>query len=84
MDKPNPAKPTHYKVICLSIYNRDHDLLEAQVAELKRRGMTKISKSQLVRIALSQLDLDKAMTAPEHTVFTREQQDLLDVRGLSS
>src|SRR5688572_24736587 len=52
-------KPTHYKVICISMYTRDIEQLEAKVAELKRRGFTKANKSQLIRIALSQLDLDK-------------------------
>ena len=56
------AKPTHYKVICISMYTRDIEELEAKVAELKRRGWTKASKSQLIRIALSQIDLDKLAT----------------------
>ena len=55
-------KPTHYKVICISMYTRDIEELEAKVAELKRRGWTKASKSQLIRLALSQLDLDKLTT----------------------
>ena len=57
-----PAKPTHYKVICISMYNRDIEELEAKVAELKRRGWTKANKSQLIRLALSQIDLDKLGT----------------------
>jgi hypothetical protein len=56
------AKPTHYKVICISMYTRDIEELEAKVAELKRRGWTKASKSQLIRLALSQVDLDKLAT----------------------
>ena len=55
-------KPTHYKVICISMYTRDIEELEAKVAELKRRGWTKASKSQLIRLALSQVDLDKLAT----------------------
>jgi hypothetical protein len=54
-DKP---KPTHYKVICISMYTKDLEELDAKVAELKRRGWTKANKSQLIRLALSQLDLD--------------------------
>ena len=57
-----PVKPTHYKVICISMYTRDIEELEAKVAELKRRGWTKASKSQLIRLALSQIDLDKLAT----------------------
>jgi len=52
-------KPKHYKVICISLYTRDIEELEAKVAELKRRGYTKANKSQLIRIALSQVDIDK-------------------------
>jgi len=55
-------KPTHYKVICISIYTRDLEELDAKVAELKRRGWTKANKSQLIRLALSQVDLDKLPT----------------------
>jgi len=55
-------RPTHYKVICISMYTRDIEELEAKVAELKRRGWTKANKSQLIRLALSQIDLDKLGT----------------------
>jgi hypothetical protein len=34
------------------------------VAELKKRGHTKANKSQLIRLALSQLDLDKIPPPP--------------------
>ena len=57
-----PLKPTHYKVICISMYTRDIEELDAKVAELKRRGWTKASKSQLIRLALAQVDLDKLAT----------------------
>jgi hypothetical protein len=60
--RPEQLKPTHYKVICISMYTRDIEELEAKVAELKRRGWTKASKSQLIRLALSQVDLDKLAT----------------------
>jgi hypothetical protein len=52
-------KPTHYKVVCISLYNEDIDRLETMVAELKRRGHTKANKSQLIRAALAQVDLAK-------------------------
>jgi len=55
-------KPAHYKVICISMYTRDLEELETKVAELKRRGWTKANKSQLIRLALSQIDLDKLGT----------------------
>lgn len=51
-------KPTHYKVVSISLYREDIERLEAMVAELKRRGHTKASKSSLIRFALDQVDLD--------------------------
>jgi hypothetical protein len=60
--KPVANRPTHYKVICISMYTRDLEELDAKVAELKRRGWTKANKSQLIRLALSQVDLDKLPT----------------------
>ncbi|HET6613474.1 MAG TPA: hypothetical protein VFG83_15860 [Kofleriaceae bacterium] len=53
------AKPTHYKVVCISLYTKDIAKLERTVAELKRRGYTRANKSQILRYALDQLDLDK-------------------------
>jgi hypothetical protein len=53
------SKPTHYKVVCISLYNEDIENLERMVAELKRRGHTKANKSQLIRAALAQVDLGK-------------------------
>ncbi|HTM23156.1 MAG TPA: hypothetical protein VL172_21695, partial [Kofleriaceae bacterium] len=58
------AKPTHYKICCISLYVEDIERLEKMVAELKRRGHTKANKSQLIRLALSQLDLDKIPPPP--------------------
>lgn len=55
-------KPVHYKVICISMYTRDLEELDAKVAELKRRGWTKANKSQLIRLALSQIDISKLPT----------------------
>ena len=52
-------KPTHYKVVCISLYNEDIARLESLVAELKRRGFSKANKSQLIRFALDTVDLDK-------------------------
>jgi hypothetical protein len=57
-----PPRPTHYKVICISMYTRDLEELDAKVAELKRRGWTKANKSQLIRLALSQIDVTKLPT----------------------
>jgi hypothetical protein len=40
------------------MYTQDIEELETKVAELKKRGWTKANKSQLIRLALSKLDLD--------------------------
>jgi hypothetical protein len=52
-------KPAHYKVICISLYTKDLQRLDALVDELKARGMTKANRSALIRVALDQLDLDR-------------------------
>ena len=54
-----PGKPDHYKVICISMYIHDLDRLDQMVEELKSRGMTKASRSALIRYALSKVDLDE-------------------------
>ena len=53
------AKPTHYKVICISMYTKDLERLDQLVDALKTRGITKANRSALIRVALEQLDLDK-------------------------
>jgi hypothetical protein len=57
--KEAKAKPTHYKVICISMYTKDLDQLDELVDQLKSRGVTKANRSALIRVALEQLDLDK-------------------------
>jgi hypothetical protein len=56
---PPSARPAHYKVICISMYNRDLERLDELVGELKARGLTKANRSALIRAALDQIDLDK-------------------------
>ena len=53
------AKPAHYKVICISMYNEDLAHLDAMVERLKTRGLTKANRSALIRYALGLVDLDK-------------------------
>ncbi|MFO0669349.1 MAG: hypothetical protein U0235_06960 [Polyangiaceae bacterium] len=53
------AKPLHYKVICISMYTKDLERLDSMVDELKARGVTKASRSALIRAALDQVDLEK-------------------------
>ena len=52
-------KPSHYKVICISMYTKDLERLDALVDELKSRGLTKANRSALIRAALDQVDLDR-------------------------
>jgi hypothetical protein len=52
-------KPTHYKVICISLYMKDLERLDGLVDQLKERGLTKANRSALIRAALDQVDLDK-------------------------
>ena len=52
------GKPQHYKIVSISLYNEDIERLEQLVRELKRRGHYKANKSQLIRHALAQLNLD--------------------------
>lgn len=51
-------KPTHYKVICISMYTDTLETLDGMVKELKRRGYTKANRSALLRHALELVDLD--------------------------
>jgi len=57
--KGEAVKPAHYKVICISLYTRDLERLDALVDELKARGITKANRSALIRVALDQIDLDR-------------------------
>ncbi|MBW2455480.1 MAG: hypothetical protein JRI68_13255 [Deltaproteobacteria bacterium] len=51
-------KPTHYKVICISMYTDALGRLDDMVLELKARGYTKANRSALIRHALDVVDLD--------------------------
>jgi hypothetical protein len=57
--QPRKLKPEHYKVICISTYTSDLAKLDGIVAELKRRGFTKASRSGVLRAAMEQLNLDR-------------------------
>jgi hypothetical protein len=52
-------KPTHYKVICISMYTDDLQRLDKMVDALKARGLTKANRSALIRYALSGVDVDQ-------------------------
>lgn len=51
-------RPSHYKVVSISLYTEDIERLNQLVAELKARGHSRANKSMLIREALRQLDLD--------------------------
>ena len=52
------ARPTHYKVICISMYTEDLKRLDGMVDALKARGLTKANRSALIRYALSAVKLE--------------------------
>ena len=52
-------KPTHYKIVCISLYTEDIERLERLVATLKKRGHTKANKSAVIRYALDSVDITK-------------------------
>jgi len=57
-DAAQQEKPTHYKVICISMYTEDLKRLDTMVDSLKARGLTKANRSALIRYALGAIDLD--------------------------
>lgn len=57
-DAAQQEKPTHYKVICISMYTDDLKRLDTMVDSLKARGLTKANRSALIRYALSSIDLE--------------------------
>lgn len=52
-------KPEHYEVICISMYNEDLARLDRAVAQLKKAGHRKMSRSALIRFALDTMDVAK-------------------------
>lgn len=56
-------RPQHYKIVSISLYTEDIERLERMVAGLKRRGHFKANKSQLIRYALSRLDINTVPNA---------------------
>jgi len=54
-----PTKPTHYKVMSISMYTEDIERLNELVKALKKRGHSRANKSMVIREALRQLDLQR-------------------------
>ena len=55
--KPKKNKET-YKVITVSLYNDDYELLEGYLKKLKEEGYHRINKSKIIRYALRNLNLE--------------------------
>lgn len=49
-----------YRVICISMYLNDLAHMDLMVERLKRRGLTKINRSMLIRYALKQPGLEES------------------------
>jgi hypothetical protein len=62
--RPRPAasRPSHYKVISISLYTEDIERLGTLVQELKACGHTRANKSMVIREALRQLDVNAIPT----------------------
>jgi hypothetical protein len=56
--KPVKEKPTHYRVVSVSLYNDDIEMIDKLVKELKRRGFTKMNRSALIRFAIDTVVID--------------------------
>mgnify|MGYP003382461358 FL=1 len=57
-ERSRDDKPTHYKVICISMYTEDLKRLDEMVDKLKAKGLTKANRSALIRYALNGVDLE--------------------------
>ena len=57
--KKKKPQPTHYKIVCISLYTKDIERLDSMVKELKERGHTKANKSAIIRYALDNVDLTR-------------------------
>jgi len=64
VERTPAPKPQHYKIMSISMYTDDIERLEEMVRELKRRGHYKANKSQLIRHALSRVNLDEVPEEP--------------------
>jgi hypothetical protein len=58
VDRGLDEKPSHYKVICISMYLDDLKRLDTMVDALKARGLTKANRSALIRYALNGVKLE--------------------------
>ena len=50
-------KPIHYRLVCISLYNKDIVRLEQLLRHSRRLGYSKANKSQIIRFALSKVNI---------------------------
>lgn len=61
------TKPTHYRVVCFSLYTSDLVDLDRKIGLLKQHGWAAANRSHLIRIALARLsDADLSAIADAH------------------
>ena len=58
---PSPYPGAPYKQRCISLYLEDDDALDAAVERIKAAGVTWMSASRLIRIALAAIDHKKVI-----------------------
>jgi hypothetical protein len=58
-----PPEPPTYKVIAISMYLPGIAAMDASVDRCKAAGLTRMSRSKLIRIALAGLDVDALIAA---------------------
>lgn len=58
-DKSSSSDKKDYKVITVSLYNEDIELLDHYLSELKRLGYRRINKSKIIRYALRNIDISQ-------------------------
>lgn len=51
-------KPSHYRVVSVSLYLDDIERIDTIIKELKRRGFTKMNRSALIRFAIDTVNID--------------------------
>ena len=57
--RKDAVRPTHYKVVSISLYNEDIDRIDRLVDQLKAAGHTKANRSSLIRFAIDQVDITR-------------------------
>jgi hypothetical protein len=57
--RKDAVRPTHYKVVSISLYNEDIEQIDRLVDELKAAGHTKANRSSLIRFAIDQVDITR-------------------------